>query len=592
MTELDLRALALDRRTLNHPQRAHRRAVFSRYVLPGVVIFGFLAMLGWAARDQFLSAKPVTVVPVVVTRAEVHQAAAPLFQAAGWVEPRPTPMLVSALAEGVLDQLLVVEGQQIEANQPVARLIDADAKLALEQARAALALRTAELASAEADFRAARLRLEHPVHLQSVLAEAQSLLAKTETELASLPFLIQAADARVEFARQNLAGKQGAGEALAGRLVQQAQREYDIALAEWKELQARTPRLEREADALRQRRDALARQLELLIDETRQAAGSEAQVAVAEGRKRQAELEVQAAQLRLERMVVRSPAAGRVLSLVARPGSRVMGIEPAGEQKANTIITLYDPQMLQVRADVRLEDVPLVQPGQPVRIETASASEPILGNVLHATSQADIQKNTLEVKVAITMPPATIRPEMLVTATFLAPEQPDAESQESEQRERLLAPRQLVESTDDGHTLWVADPSGVARRRRVRLGNAGTDALVEVVEGLRPTDRLISGGRERLDDGDRVTITGEDGSLGMTSRARRRQPDLHEFSVPPVHAGLECRRPGDAARGPSDGRCRTGGGGPRHRLGPPGRRQPQPDARGRSKPVRSPIWSI
>lgn len=520
MTELDLRALALDRSTANPPQRARRRAVLSRYVLPGVVIFGFLTMLGWAARDRFVSARPVTVVPVVVTRAEVQRAGTPLFQAAGWIEPRPTPVLVSALAEGVLEELLVVEGQEIEAGQPVARLIDADAKLALEQARAAIALRAAELASAEAEFRAARLRLENPVHLQAVLAEAQSQLAKTETELARLPFLIQAADARMEYARQNLAGKQGAGAALAGRVLQQAQSEYDIALAKRKELDGRTPRLEHEADALRQRRDALARQLTLLIDETRQAAGTEAQVAVADGRKRQAELAVQAAQLRLERMVVRSPTAGRVLSLVARPGSRVMGIEPGGEQKANTVVTLYDPQMLQVRADVRLEDVPLVQPGQPVRIETASAKEPIPGHVLHSTSQADIQKNTLEVKVAITSPPTTIRPEMLVTATFLAPDQPGSESEESEQRERLLVPRQLVESAGDGHAVWVADPSGVARRRRVRLGRAGTDTLVEVVEGLRPTDRLIAGGRERLDDGDRVTITGEDGSLGMTASAR------------------------------------------------------------------------
>ena len=522
MTELDLRPLAVDRSTANRPQRARRRPVVSRYVLPGVVIFGFLAMLGWAARDRFLPSKTVTVLPVIVTRAEVQSAGTPLFQAAGWIEPRPTPVLVSALAEGVVEELLVVEGQGIEAGQPVARLIDADAKLAAEQAQADLTLRAAELARAKAEFRAARLRLENPVHLQAVLAEAQSLLAKTETESAGIPFLIQSANARTEYARLNLAGKQGAGAALAGRVIQQAQSEYDRALAELKELEGRTPRLEHEADALRQRRDALARQLELLIDETQQVAGAEAQVAIAEARKRQAELAVEAALLRVERMVVKSPTAGRVLSLVARPGSRVMGIDPGGEQNANTIVTLYDPQMLQVRADVRLEDVPLVQPGQPVRIETASAKGPIQGQVLHATSQADIQKNTLEVKVAITSPPATIRPDMLVTATFLAPEQqPGSESNDSEQQERLLAPRQLVESAGDGHAIWVADPSGVARRQSVRLGNAGTDALVEVIEGLTPTDRLISEGRVGLGDGDRVTIAGEDGSIGMAASARR-----------------------------------------------------------------------
>jgi Multidrug resistance efflux pump len=291
--------------------------------------------------------------------------------------------------------------------------------------------------------------------------------------------------------------------------------------AELKELQGRQPQLEREAEALRQRRDALARQRELLIDETRQLAEAEAQLKAAQARERQAHLAVQAAQLRLDRMVITAPCAGRVLSLVARPGSRVMGIEPSGEQKASTVITLYDPQMLQVRADVRLEDVPLVQPGQPVQIETASVKEPIYGYVLNATSQANIQKNTLEVKVAITSPPPTIRPEMLVTATFLAPESPGNKQDESQEQERLLVPRQLVESTGEGHAIWIADPSGVAARRTVRLGSAGTDEQVEVVEGLTPTDRLISGGREGLNSGDRIVISAEDGSIGTTASASR-----------------------------------------------------------------------
>lgn len=520
-TELDLRQLALDRSTTSTPKPARRRPVLSRYVLPGIVIFGFLAMLGWGARDRFISSKPVTVVPVIVARAEVQQAGTPLFQAAGWIEPRPTPVLVSALAEGIVADLLVVGGQDIDAGQPVARLIDVDAKLALEQAQADLALREAELQSAKAELHAARLRLENPVHLQAVLAEAQSLLTKTETELAQIPFLIKAAEARGEYARQNLTGKQAAAASLAGRVIQQAQSEYDAALAELQELEGRKPQLEQGTNALRQRRDALARQLELLIDETQRVADGEAQVKAAEARERQARLAVEAAQVRLDRMVVKAPVAGRVLSLVAQPGSRVMGLDPGGEQKASTIVSLYDPQMLQVRADVRLEDVPLVQSGQPVQIETASAKEPIQGHVLYATSQANIQKNTLEVKVAITAPPSTIRPEMLVTTTFLAPEQPGTESEDSEQQERLLVPRQLVESAGDGQLVWIADPSGVARRKSVRLGKAGTEDLVEVVEGLTPTDRLISGGHEGLSDGDRITISGEDGSIGIAASARR-----------------------------------------------------------------------
>lgn len=517
-TELDLRQLAIDRSERPRPRR-RRRPIVSRYVAPSVVLFGFVGLLGWAARDRFLPSKPVTVVPVVITRAEVRQAGTPLFQAAGWVEPRPTPVLVSALAEGVIQELFVVAGQEVDAGEPIARLFDADARLAGERSRAELALRQAELSSAAAELQSARQRLMNPVHLDAALAEAESLLARTETELAKVPFLIQAAEAQVEFARKSLEGKQAASSAVAGRLLHQAQSELDRARAELQELHGRRPRLQREVEALRRKRDALHKQRQLLIEESRQVASAEAQVKIAEARLRQASLAVETADLQLARMTVRAPISGRVLALVAKPGTRVMGMAAASTQDATTVVSLYDPQMLQIRADVRLEDVPLVQPGQPVQVETASAKEPIQGVVLQSTSVANIQKNTLEVKVALTSPPPTIRPEMLVAATFLAPEQPESAAENSKQQERLLVPRPLVQAEGESHAVWIADSNGLARRRGIRLGQAGTDDLVEVLEGLSPTDRLIVGGREGLAEGERITITAEDASLGRAATA-------------------------------------------------------------------------
>lgn len=516
--ELDLKQLAFDHRTTARPKRARRRLV-SRYLIPAVIVIGFAAMLGWAARDQFLSRRAVTVVPVVTARAESQQSRTPLFQAAGWIEPRPTPVLVTALAEGVVGELLVVDGQMVEAGQPVAKLIDVDARLALNQAEADLALRQAEPASIRAQWHAAKLRLQHPSHLEAPLADAESLLAKVETQLGQLPLLVQAARARVEYAKQDLEGKRAAGSAVAGRARQRAQSDYDVAVAELEELRERRPRLKTEAEALQRKREALAEQCELLIEESRSVADSEAKLQVAEARCRQAELAVEKAELELERMVVKTPVAGRVLELIARPGSRVAGARAGSTGADGAVVSLYDPKMLQVRADVRLEDVPLVQPGQPVRIETASSKEPIDGEALYATSTANVQKNTLEVKVALRSPPDSVRPEMLVTATFLAPDQGGSDSEEDRRRKRLLVPRQLVESSGDGPAVWTAAAGGVARRKRVRLGQAGTEALVEAVEGLNPTDKLISGGRAGLADGDRVTITGEDSSMGLMAPA-------------------------------------------------------------------------
>jgi hypothetical protein len=106
---------------------------------------------------------------------------------------------------------------------------------------------------------------------------------------------------------------------------------------------------------------------------------------------------------------------------------------------------------------------------------------------------------------------------MLVTATFLAPPVAGSTGRGSDDSQRLMVPRQLVEGPEGSHLVWVVDAENSARRRGIRLGRVGTGELVEVVEGLAPTDKLISGGREGLNDGDRVVVSGEDARLGMTA---------------------------------------------------------------------------
>ncbi len=513
-TQFDLRELALER-TTNRPQSGgNRKLHVGRYLIPAGVILGFIALLIVAVSDQFLPRQEVTVVPVIVKRAEIQQAGTPLFQAAGWVEPRPTPVNVAALTEGVVQELLVVEGQRIEAGEPVARLIDVDLQLQLRQVESTLKLRQAELQSSQAELKAAQLKRDNPVHLEAALADAKSLLAKTKTILAKLPFQIQSAEGRALYAKQNYEGKKSAEGAVAGRLIQEAFSELTNASAELAELNQREPYLQREVETLEQKVKALSTQLNLLIEESRQLEDAQAKLKVAQARVADAELAVEKVQLYLERTTVRSPIDGCVLKLISAPGSRVMGLQSSAGQSSSTVVSMYDPNKLQVRADVRLEDVPLVQPGQPVEIETASSKELIQGIVLLPTSSANVQKNTLEVKVAIDHPPATIRPEMLVTATFLAPPKPSSEKDESQESARLLVPRSLILNEEGTTSIWIVTADQTAEKRAITLGKAGTEELIEVSVGLTPTDKLIASGQQGLDTGMAVTITGEEPGLG------------------------------------------------------------------------------
>lgn len=515
---VDLRQLAVRRGEPTLRPVGRRRHVVTRYLLPAGVLAGFLGVAGWAARDSLLPSRPVTVVPVLTTRAEVRQEGAPLFQTAGWVEPRPTPTLVTALTEGVVERLLVVEDQPVKAGEPVARLVDADARIALRAAEADFALRQAEIAGARSTLATARTNFAKPVSLEAAFAEADAALAQKETERAALPAQLRAAEAKLLLARQTLDGavRAASGVSVINRLQYEADRDTCAAAAD--ELKAKRDRIEREVAALARKRDALRQRLELKTEEARQLGEADAALHAAEARVAQAQAALDAARLRLERMTVRAPATGRVLGLIARPGSRLMGLDPNALHDASNVATLYDPERLQVRADVRLEDVPRVRPGQAVKVETPAApGGPLDGEVLFATPLADVQKNTLQVKVALKSPPATVRPDMLVQVTFLAPPAPKTRDGESEPL-RLLVPRVLVDSGDGGQSVWLADrAAGTARRRAVRLGSIGSGELVEVVEGLSPGDRLIAGGREGLRDGERVTVTGEDPALGTSA---------------------------------------------------------------------------
>jgi RND family efflux transporter MFP subunit len=429
--------------------------------------------------------------------------------------------MVTALAEGVVDKLLVVEGQEVKQDEPIARLIEDDARLALRTAEADQRMCEAEMATVTAALAAARTNVAHPVHLQATLADAEAMLAKMETELETLPFQLRAARAREKLARENHESrlKISANGAVPELSLRQSETELETAAATAQELKAREPRLQKEIAALSRKCAALRKQLELKTEETRQLGEAEAKLQSCQARYQHAQVAVDKARLMLARMTVRAPASGRVLALLARPGMRLMGLAPGSLHESSTVVTLYQPAALQIRADVRLEDVPRVQPGQAVKIETpAVPNGPLDGEVLFPTSQADIQKNTLQVKVGIKAPPPVLKPDMLVQVTFLAPPV-NGEPASAGERLRVLVPRQLIESAAGGPRIWVADQVGrTARLKAIKLGLGMQGDLIEVADGLTPADKLIAGGREGLTDGQRISISAEEGGLETPSR--------------------------------------------------------------------------
>ncbi len=507
---VDVSQLAIDRASSGNSSGMRlRRHLLTRYLIPVALVLGFASIVLWAAWDYVSPPLRVSVTPVIATQESVLASGTPLFNAAGWIEPRPTPIRVPGLAAGVIEELLVVEDQLVKAGEPVAQLIKDDARLTWEMNLADQQLREAEYQHAKAALVAAKTRMAKPVHLEAPLANADAALATLKTELANLPFQLKRAEAQLEFAEREYQRHVRASDSVSQREVEDAKTQVATLRALANELKLRESSLLSELKAVTNQRDAIKEQLDLLIDEIQNRDQAIAQVAMAKARLDQCIVAVAEAKLRLDRMTVVAPVDGRILLLVSQPGTRIGGQRDSMSEftDGSTVVTMYQPGMLQIKVDVRFEDIPNVQLNQPVRIDNPALSEPLTGQVLYISSEADIQKNTLEVKVAIDNPPEVFKPEMLVDVTFLSPKLKESSPAPQEQPWRLFIPRELLTERDGVPGVWVADRAkNRARFIGIQTENSGDSKLLEVVSGLDLTSRLIASGHDQLNDGSRIAI--------------------------------------------------------------------------------------
>lgn len=512
MSNVDLSQLAIDRSpSPSAPARSGRNLV-TRYLLPGLLILGFAGLVAWSARDLLFPPLEVQVVPVLATHSKIQAEGTELFNAAGWVEPRPTSISVSALAKGVVEKLLVVEDQPVEVGEPIATLVMDDAQLAHQRAMANRQLAEAELDRAKATLAAATKRFEQPVHLEARLAEAEAALAKVNTMLTNLPFATERAEANQKFAQRDYERNVGAAQSLSEREIDQSKTEFETAKALLQELKDRQASLVNERKAIAHRRDAVRELLAMLADEIEARDTASAQVKAQEARVQQMTVAEAEAKLRLDRMTVRAPVSGRVYQLISFPGTQVGDsvMTSVLGRDGGTVVTMYQPDNLQIRVDVRFEDIPKISLAQPVRINNPALKDPIQGTVLFISSEADIQKNTLQVKVVIDSPPDFFKPEMLVDVTFLAPKTELPNDVPTEQDLRIYVPQNLIHNGEGGSYVWLADLSaGKAIRQTVSTGRPNQDGMIEIEQGLTVGSRVICSPAEQLSDRARIRVTGE-----------------------------------------------------------------------------------
>lgn len=471
-----------------------RRRWLSRLAVPSVILVALLSLLAYALRDELYPAASVAVVRVVVRETPSGETGGPAVaqvsvQAPGWVEPDPYPIYVSGLAAGIVEEVLVLEGERVAAGQVVARLVATDAQLAVRRASAALR-------RAEATSKAARTDLEQPVALKRAVAVQRASLEEARTETGRL-------EAQVLGEQIVMEGLRRAWERLRALSTTTVSRQT-VEDAEYAFLaqQAKVETARRTVAVARATAGRFEAELAAATQVLRLKVAEHEAVGVAEARVQETSAALDEARLRLQRMEVVSPSSGVVMARLAVPGGKL--IQEMDDPHSAHVVHLYDPARLQVRVDIPLADAARVGVGQEALIVVdVLPDREFRGRVTRFVHQADISKNTVQAKVAILDPDPLLKPDMLARVKFLGT--PSAEGGEAPAGLQVLAPLSAMQRQGDRGVVWRIDPA-TSRLQRLEVGLGGSrgDGWVLVAEGLRAGDALVDQPGDGLQEGRRV----------------------------------------------------------------------------------------
>ncbi|MCH2134462.1 MAG: efflux RND transporter periplasmic adaptor subunit [Phycisphaerales bacterium] len=423
-----------------------------RIGLPITILLAAAALLVVASWSALQPATAVRAVPVVIREIETDEPVDPtidettgsVVQAPGWVEADPYSVYAAALAEGVVKEVLVLEGDPVNRNQPVATLVDDDARLALERAEAFVQ-------HLEADLAIKKVQLSK---VPQKIAEATSNLMALQDEVKRKTTLLESG-------------------AVAAGPVERLKLKVEASEARIRQL--RIEQQELEAHVM------------------------DAKALLAEGQAQRDE-----AQLRLDRMIVRSPMDGVVIERLTAPGSVV---NFGNGDHGSHIVHLYDPRKLQVRADVPLAQAAQVGVGHPAEIIVdVLPGTTFTGEVTRFVHKADLQKNTVEAKVRINDPSDLLKPDMLARVRILQPKATDSAAG-TRRISRVFVPRDSVNGNGEVMVIEsLNDGRGTTQRRAVDIGTTEIDGWIEIRSGLSPGDRIVL---DEIADGTLVRVEDE-----------------------------------------------------------------------------------
>ncbi len=170
-------------------------------------------------------------------------------------------------------------------------------------------------------------------------------------------------------------------------------------------------------------------------------------------------------------------------------------VEGADVKTGDRVLRIVDHTTLWLDAQVFEKDLPFVQVGQEATAIVASRPNgAIRGEVIFIHPHVDPMTRAALVRLAIPNASLALKPGMYATVRTRSPIADRA----------VLAPREAIIDTGEKQMSFVALSVGKFEPRQVRMGLAGEDGMVQVLEGLAPGEAVVTSGQFLLDSESRL----------------------------------------------------------------------------------------
>lgn len=191
--------------------------------------------------------------------------------------------------------------------------------------------------------------------------------------------------------------------------------------------------------------------------------------------------------------------------IIRAPFSGVVGLRNVSEgelvRPGDIIARLDDAGVIKLDFTVPERFVSVIEPGQVVRARSDAWPNAVFqGEVAQIDSRIDEATRAVTVRALIDNAQGRLRPGMLLTVELRRAE-----------RERPAVPGSAIVRVDEAAFVYVVETGeqgARAVRRDVELGQR-TAGLVEVLDGLRPGERIVAEGVHRLSPGAPIEIAEE-----------------------------------------------------------------------------------